>query len=60
MDGILDKNSGFYNDYREALNDAIRTMRPLKTKTAPNINRMIRRGGLRSKPNPKLLSNDQQ
>ena len=60
MDGILDKNSGFYNDYREALNDAIRTMRPLKTKTAPNINRMIRRGGLRNKPNPKLLSNDQQ
>lgn len=59
-DGALDKSNGYYHDYKEALNDAIRTMRPHKTKTGPNINRMIRRGGIRTKPDPTLLPNDQQ
>jgi len=60
LDGKLDKGSGFYQEYKEVLNDAIRTMRPNKVKTAPNINHMSRRGGRRAKPDPKLLPNDQQ
>ena len=41
-DGKLDKANGEYTDYKESLNDAIRTMPVTKTKTAPNINRMNR------------------
>lgn len=59
-DGKLDMKSGFYFKYKELLNDAIRTMRPNKVKSAPNINRMNRRGGRGAKPDPRLLSNDQQ
>ena len=60
LDGKLDKGSGFYQEYKEVLNDAIRTMRPNKVKSAPNVNHMSRRGGRRAKPDPKLLPNDQQ
>jgi len=60
-DGKLDKNSGFYQTYKEGLNDAIRTMPTLQSKSMPNINRMSRRrGGFRQKADPKLLPNDQQ
>ncbi len=58
--GELDKGSGFYQTYKEGLNDAVRTMPVLNTKTAPRINRMSRRGGRGIKPDPKLLPNDQQ
>lgn len=51
-DGILDKSNGFYTDYKEELNDAIRTMPVHKIKTAPNVNTMSRgrRGRFRRKP----------
>jgi len=41
--GILDKSNGFYTEYKEYLNDAIRTLPPRKNKTSPNINHMKRR-----------------
>jgi hypothetical protein len=49
--GLLDKTSGYYTMFKEYLNDAIRTMPTHKTKTGPNVNRMMRRGIRRSKPN---------
>ncbi len=60
QNGKLDLGSGFYSNYKELLNDAIRTMRPNKVKSAPNVNRMMRRGGRGSRPDPKLLSNSEQ
>lgn len=58
--GKLDEMSGFYRQYKERLNDAIRTMPVKKSNTGPNLNHMRRRGGFGSRPDPKLLSNDQQ
>jgi hypothetical protein len=52
--GELDRNSGFYLDYKESLNDAIRTMPVNKTKTAPNINRMSRNRSL-SRRRPDII-----
>lgn len=49
-DGVLDKTSGFYTSFKEYLNDAIRIMPTYKTKTAPNVNRMRRRGGFGVRP----------
>lgn len=59
-DGKLDKQSGFYQEYKEYLNDAIRTLPPRKNKTSPNINRMLRRGNFGNKPDVTSLSVDQQ
>ena len=58
--GKLDLNNGYYVQYKERLNDAIRTMPVKKSSVGPNLNYMRRRGGFGSKPDPKLLSNDQQ
>lgn len=59
--GKLDEANGWYRQYKERLNDTIRTLPTRKTKWGPNINTMSRRGGaFRGKPDPKLLSNDQQ
>jgi hypothetical protein len=58
--GLLDLNNGYYQQYKERLNDAIRTMPVKKSSVGPNLNHMRRRGGFTSKPDPKLLSNDQQ
>lgn len=49
-DGVLDKTSGFYTTYKEYLNDAIRIMPTHKTRTAPNLNRMMRRHNRRVRP----------
>ena len=59
-DGKLDQNNGYYNEYKEHLNDTIRTMPTRKVVTSPSVNHMSRRGGLSNRPDPKLLSNDQQ
>jgi hypothetical protein len=48
--GVLDKGNGFYTTYKEHLNDAIRTMPTRKTTSAPNVNRMSRRGGRGTRP----------
>lgn len=58
--GKLDEGNGWYRQYKERLNDTIRTLPTRKTKWGPNINTMSRRGGFRGKPDPKLLSNDEQ
>ena len=42
-DGVLDKQNGYYTEYKEYLNDAIRTLPPRKNKTSPNVNRMLRK-----------------
>jgi len=44
-DGEMDKRSGWYQDYKEELNDAIRTLPPNNLyKTGPKINRMLKGG----------------
>lgn len=48
-DGVLDKTSGHYTTFKEYLNDAIRVMPTHKTKTAPNLNRMVQRRGRRNR-----------
>lgn len=57
--GQLDQNNGFYSQYKEALNDAIRTLPVRRTKMMPNINRMSRVNSSR-RPNIQLLSNSDQ
>lgn len=42
-DGKLDQNSGFYREYKEYLNDAIRTLPARKVVTGPKLNTMRRR-----------------
>ncbi|HEX5637382.1 MAG TPA: hypothetical protein VFY78_09875 [Gammaproteobacteria bacterium] len=59
-DGKLDRNSGYYGEYKEYLNDAIRTMPSRQTTTAPNVNRMTRRGWAGRRADPKMLSIDEQ
>ena len=49
-DGVLDMKNGYYATYKEYLNDAIRIMPTHKSKTGPNVNRMMRRGGRNSRP----------
>lgn len=51
----LDKTSGYYTDFKETLNDAVRTLRPLSVKTAPKINTMSRRRN-NNRPNIQNLS----
>lgn len=58
--GKLDEGNGFYKQYKERLNDTIRTLPTRKTKWAPNINRMNQRGRFLGKADPKMLSNDEQ
>lgn len=58
--GKLDESNGFYRQYKERLNDTIRTLPTRKSKWGPNINRMSRRGRFLGKPDPKQISNDQQ
>jgi len=43
--GELNMRSGWYTQFKEALNDAIRTLPTIPTKMKPDINRMSRRGG---------------
>ena len=58
--GVLGKENGYYGEYKEALNDAIRTMIPLQKSTGPRLNRMARRGGRPLRADPRLLPNELQ
>lgn len=59
--GKLEMESSYYRMYKERLNDAIRLLPTVKTKTGPALNTMARkRRHFRSKPNLQELSvNDQ-
>lgn len=57
-DSKLDRNNGYFAEYKELLNDAIRTMPSRKSPTSPSVNTMSRRrGAFRMKPDPKTLRN---
>ena len=59
-DGLLDMRDGIYQQYKEKLNDAIRTSITFAKKSGPKVNRMMRRGGFPRKADPKLLPNNLQ
>lgn len=43
-DSKLDETNGYYREYKQYLNDTIRTLPTHKHKTGPNLNTMARRG----------------
>jgi len=56
--GILDRNNGFYADYKERMNDAIRTLPNRRVTMSPNLNTMSRRGHFKSRPDVRDLANE--
>jgi len=57
--GALDRNNGYYAEYKERLNDAIRTLPNRRITMGPNLNTMERRGRFGRRPDVTELSNDQ-
>ncbi len=57
--GILERGNGYYADYKERMNDAIRTLPNRRVTMSPNINTMNRRGRANTRPDVRDLSSDQ-